>query len=422
MRDKKIVVCQTMFLNTVNISKQTVHTAFKKLQYGDPIVMDKRGMSKTRPRAIDEAVTASVMEHINMFPRVDSHYIRKDSCREYLEEKLSLSKMYSLYVDWMTEKKKPMATKHHYYDIFNTKFNISFFKPKKDQCDFCSKFQNESEEEKEQLSNQYNIHIENKEKSRNLKTEEKIIATENKQSCMITFDFEKVLATPKTEASSLYYKRKLSVYNFTIYDVGRHEAYCYVWSENDARKGSNEVASCLLDYFEKRVSEGITDFFLWSDNCTGQNRNKNVFSMYVYASLKFNINIRHSFLEAGHTQNEGDSVHAMIERHAKGKKIYDFSEWCDIIKGAKLTKPNYQVITVNYNMIFDFKDLSSQMNWGKTILINRKKQTCQLKILQVKQISVSKENVNQLQYKTTFKIDWQILITRKGKENVNVKK
>lgn len=76
-----------------------------------------------------------------------------------------------------------------------------------------------------------------------------------------------VLTTPKTEASCMYYSRKHSEYNFLIYDVDRHEGFCYVWSENDAKKGSNKVASCLLNYIEKRASEGIKDFYLWSDCC-----------------------------------------------------------------------------------------------------------------------------------------------------------
>lgn len=114
----------------------------------------------------------------------------------------------------------------------------------------------------------------------------------------------------------------MSVYNFTIYDITRHEDFCYLWSENEAKKGSNEVSSCLLQYIEKRASEGVTDFLLWSDNCPGQNRNKQVLAMLVYASCKHNVSIKLSFLEVGHTQNEGDSVHATIERHAKGRKIY----------------------------------------------------------------------------------------------------
>ena len=84
-----------------------------------------------------------------------------------------------------------------------------------------------------------------------MKEEDKKLAKDKKDTCMIFFDFQKVLSTPKTEASYLYYKRKLSVYNFTIYDVVRHGAVCYVWSDNDAKKGSNEDSSCLLHYMKK---------------------------------------------------------------------------------------------------------------------------------------------------------------------------
>ena len=96
----------------------------------------------------------------------------------------------------------------------------------------------------------YQEHINNRDTIRKLKTNDSVLARKDtgKHISMICFDFQKVLTTPHSEASCLYYKRKLSVYNFTIYDVGRHKGYCYVWCENDAKKGSNEVASCILDY------------------------------------------------------------------------------------------------------------------------------------------------------------------------------
>ena len=61
-----------MFLNTSNISKQVITTAFKKIRNGQSNLTDNRGKSKTRPRAVSEIDTASVIEHINMFPRVES--------------------------------------------------------------------------------------------------------------------------------------------------------------------------------------------------------------------------------------------------------------------------------------------------------------------------------------------------------------
>ena len=54
--------------------------------------------------------------------------------------------------------------------------------------------------------------------------------------------------------------------------------------------------------------------------------------MFSYASQNVNITLR--FLEKGHTQNEGDSIHATIERRVKGQKVYIPNDWHEIIKSA----------------------------------------------------------------------------------------
>ena len=163
----------------------------------------------------------------------------------------------------------------------------------------------------------------------------------------------------------------MSVYNFTVYDVLKHKAYCYLWSENDAKKGSNEVASCLLHFIELKIAEGISKFSSYSDNCGGQNRNRFVFAMFVFVCAKYNIDIKHTFLEAGHTQNESDSVHSMIERYSSKRKIFTLDEWREIIKAAKETGEKYDVIDVTYNMIYNFKDLAGKQNWNKTVVTKK---------------------------------------------------
>ena len=44
-----------------------------------------------------------------------------------------------------------------------------------------------------------------------------------------------------------------------------------VWAENNGRRGSCEVASCLNQIFMKR--SGANNLVLWSDGCAGQNKN-----------------------------------------------------------------------------------------------------------------------------------------------------
>lgn len=170
---------------------------------------------------------------------------------------------------------------------------------------------------------------------------------------------------------------------------------CYLWNEQIAMKGSNEIASCIYDMIKLKSQEGCDDFRFWSDNCTGQNRNRIMFFMYLYAAKQFNLNIKHTFLEVGHTQNEGDSIHATIERASKYKNIYTPSEWSSLIRWAKSKGSPYNVIDVAQNMIYDFKKMqtNTHFNWtknseGRKILWSK-----------LKQIRVSRDESYVLYYK-----------------------
>lgn len=58
--------------------------------------------------------------------------------------------------------------------------------------------------------------------------------------------------------------------------------------------------------------------------------------MYVLAAKMFKMKIRHHFMEKGHTQNEGDSVHALIEKTARGREVYSPDEWYSLVRWAKV--------------------------------------------------------------------------------------
>ena len=96
-----------------------------------------------------------------------------------------------------------------------TDFNLAFRKPKKDQCNYCVKFTNMSEAEKETEFESYEAHLLRKEEVRVLKDQDKLLAKNNAQVHVVTFDLQKVLLSPKLNVGALYYKRKLSTYNLT---------------------------------------------------------------------------------------------------------------------------------------------------------------------------------------------------------------
>jgi len=77
----------------------------------------------------------------------------------------------------------------------------------------------------------------------------------NDKISVAIFDLQQVLNCPKSEVSTFFFKNKLSLYNFTVYDTGRHEGHCYLWNESIGKKGSNEIASMLWNYIEFSVTE-----------------------------------------------------------------------------------------------------------------------------------------------------------------------
>ena len=156
----KNVVCKTFFLNTLGISDRMVDTAHKKMSSIGMSHDDNMGKHATRPNKTSEEQLNSVREHINSYQRVESHYCRHDSKKEYLPH--DLSEMYRQYLEQCDKIKAPKVSFYIYSRVFNEEFNIAFHIPLKDQCDFCNSYANSSEEEKEKLATKYESDIKNK--------------------------------------------------------------------------------------------------------------------------------------------------------------------------------------------------------------------------------------------------------------------
>ena len=73
----------------------------------------------------------------------------------------------------------------------------------------------------------------------------------------------------------------------------------------------------------------------------------------------------------GHSQNEGDAMHALIEKKKsflRGDKLYLPSQLSTIISMAKQTHPRYKINQMCYSDFIDLKDLQS--NTGRNFDVN----------------------------------------------------
>ncbi|KAH9636251.1 hypothetical protein HF086_009447 [Spodoptera exigua] len=391
--------------------EQFVYTALEKLDTTSGLIeMDQRGRHDNHRKVITEDVIKSVCDHIKSIQPVESHYTRSRSDKRYLDGDLNFHRLFDLYKEWFDEQvySSIANTERQYRDIVNEHFKLSFHVPKKDQCDKCHIYKNKFTPTlvETQL---HESHLRNKNLARTRKLLDKEAAkSSNGKILTATFDFQKVLNAPHGNLSILYYKRKLSVFNFTIFNLVDKEGTCFMWHEGQGKRGANEVSSCLMKFISKHKDLGANEFRFWSDNCVGQNRNRIVYAMYMYAAATCQVSIRHCFLEVGHTQNEGDSVHALIERSAKNKLIYTPQEWYCLVRWAKQDGKPYIVEEMQYTNFSNFK-LLLQGNWIKSDNGDK------VQWNKIKEVFVKSENPNKLYYKYDMASnDYNVLSVKKN--------
>ncbi|CAH1379272.1 unnamed protein product, partial [Tenebrio molitor] len=80
-----------------------------------------------------------------------------------------------------------------------------------------------------------------------------------------SFDLQAVPPLPNGNVSTFYYKSKLNVYNFTIFNISEKNGFCYMWHEGEAKRGANEIATCIFKYIEKYCVG--KEIIFYSDNC-----------------------------------------------------------------------------------------------------------------------------------------------------------
>nr|CAH7767349.1 unnamed protein product [Callosobruchus chinensis] len=365
--DEKIRVCKAFYLGVLSISQIRISYFYSHKRSGITTTptQDKRG-SKTSTR-IKEEKRKVIRDHINMFPRVPSHYCRNSSSREYLERSLSLSKMYDLYIEYCSENNLIPEKKWLYYHIFNNEFNIGFHKPKKDLCDICTEYDLKKQEGTlaDDLQEKYRTHIEGKLTAREEKLNDVNACKEDETMALMCFDMQSVLTCPQMQISKAYYKKKFAVYNLTGYDVVKKRGYCALWHELLGGRKGIDIASALYVILEKLLAErpNVTAIILWSDSCVPQNKNSHMSAAILHflkehPCVKF---ITQKFQVPGHScVQEVDAMHSVLDRYLNKLELHSPFAIFKAIINARTKKP-YKVIQMQRNNFLDFKVLSTCM-------------------------------------------------------------
>lgn len=357
VKNKKLQVCKTYFLSTLSISQKSIYNVHNNKDIDTNIPKpDGRGLYKST--TISETDKNDVRKHIDSFPKVESHYCRSDTRKQYLESTLSISQMYNLF----KEKYPDSVIKDSMYRrIFVTEYNLDFHVPKKDRCDLCEEYKVSVKEKLPFDESRYENHISAKNKMR-----EDRIKDAKSDDPVFCFDLQNVITCPRAEISSFFYYSKLSVYNVTAHLKTKHgkKVFCAVWPETMGGRTGNDIASAVFKILSKVLEEDptIEHLITWSDSCVPQNKNQ-MMSGAMMLLLQNNpqvqsITMKYSTPGHGAVQVV-DNIHSHIEKAMVTSEFYSPVGLLKILKHVNKKNP-YVVIQMQHKDFLDFADSSKE--------------------------------------------------------------
>eukprot|EP00102_Acyrthosiphon_pisum_P027826 XP_016665036.1 PREDICTED: uncharacterized protein LOC107885857 isoform X2 [Acyrthosiphon pisum] len=393
-----VTVCKACFLNIFGeTSKFVRNICNKKLSSpANRSSPDKRGRIAPNNKKSPEEIKL-VIDHINNLPSYESHYCRKQSKKKYLPTHFTLQRAYD---EYKLTVEKPVS--RSLYEKYFKSSGLKVKSLKKDTCAQCDRYKIQlsnsiSHEQRINLTAEKNKHQEEAEQA--YETKRNDITTMSTDTCVLSFDLQQCLPTPQLENSVSFYKRQLWTYNLTIHNCKTSNASCYVWYESLAKRGANDISSCLFNYL-KNLPKDISNVIMYSDCCPGQNKNGIVIAMCLYFLEQQDLitTIDHKFMVPGHSRMECDSDHGKIE---KARKRYPHSishpyDWMQFIRWAG--KGKFVVNEINQDNFFDFNVLLK-----KKYQMRKKNEDGDKFIFRdVKWFRYSKENKNVVFYKTSL--------------------
>jgi hypothetical protein len=371
-------VCRKGFYSIHDITENRVRSVLGKINSCGVVQQDQRG-KKTPATKIKEEVKDEILEHLATIPTVTSHYSRaKSPYRKYFPVGLNINSLYSLYTEWL-QNKSPSRTpvKQSFYRTFlNSNCNIGFEPPRSDTCNFCDrtnikisnlKIQNNEIELINKLEAEKKFHL------LQAKTVQSFLKSFKNSDCertlVIAFDLQQTLPTPKLCSNIQFYKRKLWTYNFGIHNIKTGNAHMYIWDEQTAKRGSNEIVSCLA-HFLNQVDGSFQKLIMFSDNCFGQNKNINIVlaNLRLIHKEKFN-EIQHVFMVSGHSYLPCDRDFGHIEREIRLANVYTPDHYMYFLGKCRKIRP-FNIIKMQQEDFLNFKML--QLNISKSCLLGAK--------------------------------------------------
>lgn len=357
----RLQVCRTMFLGTLGLTESMVRGWLQETgQHGTQACPEKQVKlrNQSRRNTSQQQKYRTTMEFLEKWldevPKLESHYRRQYTSKLYFQSDFkSFNHMYQIYIKHCeSQNGHPSVSFPTFLGILK-KHNYAIYKPRNDMCDICVSY-----ETKNISQNIYNAHRKEIEDMR----DEKICDTENAKSglcLLICVDMQAVKLIPQLKANASYYKMKLQIHNFTIYNIITHESDNYVWDETEGNLVASTFATCIIKYLRNAInmSPKTHHIIIYSDGCYYQNRNAVLSNALLSLCIEKDITIEHKYLVVGHTQMECDSTHSLIQRRINNRAIYLPSQLVDIMEEARKNPFPLNVHHLDHKYFLNYENL-----------------------------------------------------------------
>lgn len=310
---KKIQVCQAMFLRVLNICKDRVRRV-AKVCFEGKIPKELRGGDRISKKHTH--TKQNIRQFLDGLPAKESHYNRRKSKRVYLDCSLTMRKLFNLYIEQCAPELK--TTKFDMFrNIFINEYNIGFSSPASDCCAQCMRLKYLKNKERDEDANKkIALELTMHKKSANAFYESMRSLSEN--SYTFCFDLQQVQPLPRTPINDSFYSHQVSLYNFCCVDIKAKSPTFYIWTEDQAGRGAEEIGSALFHHLNSLTLTDIHTLRLFCDGCGGQNRNSYIIHT-LYYWLKFKAptavtEIIITYPVRGHSFLPADRVFGRVEK------------------------------------------------------------------------------------------------------------
>lgn len=391
---EKIEVCKAAFMSMFDVTNVQIQRLQNLIVMGK-LPQDMRGQQPNQ-KTVPVDIVCKVVDHINSFPRKSSHYGPTDI--EYFSSKLNITIMHRMFLLKYPNLKVSYS---FYYKIFKTRFNLKFGRLQVDACCECERLGTRlknyclNPEVKRLAATEMLIHKRRANKFyKSLKATSELCRQSGGTSVCLTMDYMQNISLPTIPVQDMFYYRQLSVFPFGIHNTNDEKSTIYLYHEGIAKKGPNEVCSFLGQYI-KNMSSEVTELYLYSDNCAGQNKNHTLlrFLLSLTDTKQFN-KIVYRLPIRGHSFLPNDRDFGLIKRCLRRTdRYYDIDDVAKMI----LESSNESKFSVNFVKTEDVLDFKNwwPLYYKKTAeseeskILNHNKKLCNKRLMKSKKCSTS---------------------------------